>query len=69
MHFWCTVTSVRTMKIADGITKPLIVPLFHGKPCWEQLQARTYDLEDCYRDFDCYVKISISCNVFLAFSY
>ena len=48
MHFWCTVTSVRTMKIADGIIKPLIVPLFHGKPCWEQLQARTYDLEDCY---------------------
>ena len=37
------------MKIADGITKPLIVPLFHGKPCWDQLQARIYDLEDCYR--------------------
>ena len=34
------------MKV-DGITKPLIVQLFHGKPCWEQLQARTYDLEDC----------------------
>ena len=37
MHFWCTVTSVKTMKVADGITKPSIVQLFHGKPCWEQL--------------------------------
>ena len=61
VHIICTLQSleVQYSRVKSKISKNIK----------RNLRPRKYDLEDCYRDFDCYVNISISCNVFLAFSY
>ena len=61
VHIICTLQSleVQYSRVESKISKNIKRNLRPGK----------YDLEDCYREFDCYINISISCNVFLAFSY